>query len=704
MHGTRLVVHGASHGSLAEIGNRTFGEADSIDFSESLSFIRRRFKLIAAVFAAVLALGIAITFLMQPTYTARSVVSLESPSPENPGAAAANPDQLPNSALVDTQIEIIESREMANRVASAAGLLNGKSPDERDEIIDDIVDRVSATRSGESYAITIAYEGDSPQEASDRANEFASQFVQWELLSTKERTTGSIGAIRERLNELRSQAQADTVALQNYRIRHDLLSTSGASLTEQEISSYNQEVTSARAAAAEDQARLSTARRQLRSGSSGDDVGEALGSSVVSDLRAQEATIAAQVADLSSRYGPNHPALIAARDQLAEVRQRIQAEIGRVISNLEAKATVSQQRLSSLSGSLSRARSNLAVSNGALAGLDELQRNAQVSQGLYEAYLNSYQQLVASEGTERPNARVLTRSPLPTKPSSPNIPINLLLATFVGLGLGLLAGFLADSVDRTIATPRQVENATGQRYLTSIPKLEHKGSGVRYVFEEPRSPFVESLRSLITSVELTADGPTKVIAITSPLPQEGKSVTSTSLAQVLSTGHRHTLLIDCDYARRGVSQLMDVSGRPGLCEVLEGKASIEDALLWDGDKLAILPITSANENMESLINGDAFSALLEGLRSRFDNIVLDLPPVLPIASARSVAAKADTTIMLARFGKTPVDALQAAMRLMAGSWITVAGVAITQVDMKRRGRFGREDPYYYFEQYKEYYA
>ncbi|MBS7670664.1 GumC family protein [Croceicoccus gelatinilyticus] len=704
MHGTRLVVHGASHGSLAEIGSRSIGEADAIDFSESLSFIRRRFKLIAAVFAAVLALGIVITLIMPPSYTARSVVSLESPSPESPGAAASNPDQLPNSALVDTQIEIIESREMATRVAAAAGLLNGQSPNEREDVIDALIDRVSATRSGESYAITIAYEGDSPQEAADRANEFARQFVQWELLSTKERTEESIGAIRERLEELRSQAQADTVALQNYRIRNDLLSTSGASLTEQEISSYNQAVTSARAAAAEDQARLSTARRQLRSGSSGDDVGEALGSNVVSDLRAQESTIAAQVADLSSRYGPNHPALIAAQDQLAEVRQRIQAEIGRVISNLEAKAAVSQQRLSSLSGSLSRARSNLAVSNGALAGLDELQRNAQVSQGLYEAYLASYQQLVAGEGTERPNARILTLSALPSKPSSPNIVINLLLATFAGLGLGLLAGFITDSVDRTIATPRQVEHATGQRYLASIPKLEHKGSGVRYVFEEPRSPFVEAFRSLVTSVELNADGPTKVIAITSPLPQEGKSVTSTSLAQVLSTGHRHTLLIDCDYARRGVSQLMNIADRPGLCEVLEGQAPIEDALLWDGENFAILPITSDSENIESLISGDAFTALLEGLRSRFDNIVLDLPPVLPIASARSVAAKADTTIMLARFGKTPVDALQAAMRLMSGSWISVAGIAITQVDMKRKGRFGREDPYYYFEQYKEYYA
>src|SRR5690606_40052534 len=127
----------------------------------------------------------------------------------------------------------------------------------------------------------------------------------------------------------------------------------------------------------------------------GDDVGEALGSSVVSSLRQQEATLAGEVASLSSRYGANHPELIRAREQLDDVRGQIQAEIERVISNLRAKRNVSQQRLASLSGSLAQARGQLSQNNAAMVGLDELQRNAEVSQGLYETYLNSYKQLVA---------------------------------------------------------------------------------------------------------------------------------------------------------------------------------------------------------------------------------------------------------------------------------------------------------------------
>ena len=132
----------------------------------------------------------------------------------------------------------------------------------------------------------------------------------------------------------------------------------------------------------------------------------------------------------------------AQRALAAQQQARIQAEISRVISNLRAKVAVSEQRLGSLTSSLGGAQSRLEASNAAMVGLDELERKALASQGLYEAYLNSYKQLVASEGIRTPNARVLTLADAPSTPSSPNVSMIMALSVVIGFGAGLIAAFV----------------------------------------------------------------------------------------------------------------------------------------------------------------------------------------------------------------------------------------------------------------------
>src|SRR5262249_33938580 len=153
------------------------------------------------------------------------------------------------------------------------------------------------------------------------------------------------------------QAQSDMRTLQEYRVKNNLLSTSGATLTEQEISTYNQQVAQARAQAVEDAARLNTAKKQLLITDSGADIGQSFTSPVIQGLRQQRATISARVADLSARYGPRYPDLVDARSQLRDIDLQIQTEVLRELSSLDAQSRVSAQRLASLESSLGGARS-----------------------------------------------------------------------------------------------------------------------------------------------------------------------------------------------------------------------------------------------------------------------------------------------------------------------------------------------------------
>ena len=709
MNKSSPIISAGNLNALAEIGETPLAKVDRIDLGDNVMFFRRRLGLIAAIVALALVIGAVISLTATKTYTASSVVSLEQ-NGDDAGDGVANPAAAPapSSAFVDTQVEIIASREMAERVAQAVGRLDGVDPETRRDVIDEFQSSVSAERSGESFALMISYEGYTGEQAARYVNEYARQFADWDLRAARERNSDAVQTIETRLAELRSEAQADTAALQRYRIANNLLSTSGTSLTEQEISSYNQEVTSARAQAAEDSARLRTALAQLRSGSSGDDVGEALGSTVIASLRAREAEIGGEVANMASRYGPNHPQLRRARGELSEIRGQIDSEIKRVVSNLRAKESVSSQRLASLTGSLASARSNLSQNNAAMVGLDELERNAEVSQGLYETYLNRYKQLVAGEGTERANARILTLAEVPYLPSSPNIPMNMLFALAIGLGAGLCAAFIAENFFKGVSSPDDVEKAFGP-YLGAIPLIssatDAREMSLETIQNEPRSAFAESFRAIRTSIDQQGFGPSQIIAITSALPKEGKSVTALGFAQTLAKLENRTVLIDCDEARRGLSSFLDLQDdQSDLIQVLRGERTLEEALLPVGNGLFILPVRRSKEPVGELLAGQAMGDLLAALREDFDHVVMDLPPVLPVAISRSLAARADATLMVVKWRKTATSAVRSALRQMPPDRINVAGMVLTQIDLKRRALFTHSDPAYYYREYRGYYS
>ena len=696
--------------NLARQDDHSPASADRLDLSESITFFRRRLLLISSIVAMTVLAGGLYSVFATKVYKAEVTVMID-PKVDNQEQTTALGSSvgLISDELLETQAAIITSRDMAAAVARTVELDKGMTPVQQRELLDALQENVSAERSGESYALTISYEASDPEEAARIANSYALQFTDWEANSDRQRNAQARAEVSAKLAELRDQAQADTQALQQYRISNNLLSTSGASLAEQEISVSNLEVTKARAQAAEDSARLQTALSQLRSGSTGDDVGEALTSPVIASLRTQEATLAGEVASLSARYGANYPELIRTQNQLSDVRSSIQSEIGRVISNLAAKEEVSEQQLGSLNASLGGARGKLTQNNAAMVGLSGLERAAEASQGIYETYLNRYKLLLAAEGTEKPNARILTPAVAPLEANSPNLKLNLVMSVIIGLGLGVIAAYIAEALFHGVTTSDEVERDLGENFLTSIPLIgsvdrsnPHAVSAIR---NDPKSVFSKSFRTLSISVDQAMGRPAQVIAITSALPGEGKTVMSCCLSHILAASGERTVLIDCDLRRRGISQLLNVApDQKGLIEILDGSAppNLDEMM---GDKtFCIIPLQSGADSHEHLITGPAFVDLIDKLRGHFDRIVLDLPPILPVAATRILASRADAVVLAARWRKTSAFAIRAARRRLPEHQVNVVGVALNQVDIRRHAYFDRNDVAYYYHQYKEYYA
>lgn len=747
-----LSAHRASGARVASPLDGDGASPEGIDLHRLIALFRRRLPLFLAVGLVVMVGAIIVTVRATPLYTATSSLMINTRTENVVDAQAVLSGLSADSSVVDTEIEILKSRQLAQRVVEVlnlqndpefntalaapgplqavaggiGGLFGAAAPDaardrmtavqaqkEKDRVVNNVLKRLSVRRSGLTYVMNVGFTSKSPAKSAQIANTFAERYLLEQLEAKFDATRQANSWLNTRLGELRGEVQQAEAAVEQYRTANNLLSASGATLTEQEISTYNQQLAGVRATQAEAEARLRTARAQLAAGSSGDDVGEALGSQVVQQLRARRAEVSGRVADLTSRYGPRHPDMLRAERELADIDTQIQAEIRRIISNLEAQVQVARERTGSMAGSLGSARGTLAANNAAGVRLNELQRNAESVKALYESFLARFQETSGSEGLEESDARIVSPAAIPTAASSPNIPLNLTLGLVMAIVAGFGAVVLAVMLDTGVITGEDIEHKFGLPHLGSVPLLssvadpaDRDDTPANYILKKPLSSFAEAVRALRASIQFSRIGHTiQVIALTSALPAEGKTTTALCLTRVAAQAGLRVILVDCDLRRRNVNRLLDVEPEAGLVEVLNRTATLEQAILIDEPSGAfVLPLAKNSFTPKDVFGTAAMDQLVDDLRSRFDLIILDTAPVLAVSDTRLVAAKSDAVVFLTRWRKTPEKAVSAALRILDQSGAHVAGIGMTQVDMKAQSRYGYGDAGYYYGDYKKYYA
>ncbi|MBC7669020.1 MAG: polysaccharide biosynthesis tyrosine autokinase [Gemmatimonadaceae bacterium] len=728
------------------IDTRSGGGGEPLDIQRLFSVFRRRMKLFAAV-AIVVALCVMVVMLRQtPAYTASASVQINTRTARVVESQAVLSNLNADTSVVDTEVEALKSPELVAAVVDTLHLerdpefntrlappgtvqtlkrlvgLGHADPvpstpaereAERQAVIDAVGMGLKVRRVGLTYSMNISFTSQKPVNAARIANAFADHYLSGQLQQKFDATRQANTFLNTRLEELRRQVQDADAAVSNYRVANNLLSSQGTTLTEQEISAYNQQLATVKAQEAEERARLRTARSQLAAGSNGDDVGEALDSTVIQQLRAQRAGISGRVAEMTSRYGPRHPDIIRAQRELSDIDGQIQAEIRRIVSNLEARVQVANERTASVAASLGSARGTLAVNSTASVRLKELEGNAESVRTIYQSYLDRFKETGAQEGAEQADARIVARASIPTEPSSPNVMLNVAISLVLGMAAGLAAVILAEMMDAGLATSEEVERKLGLPAIGSIPLMSSVAEGsdknanpIDFVLMKPLSGFAEAFRSLRTSITYSVSGQAgKVVVLTSALPAEGKTTTSIGLARVAAQAGSRVVLLDCDLRRRSVTRALGIAVDDGLIELLHGSTTLEQALTLDqASGCYVLPLTHTTSSTEDIFGSPAMDQLLKQLRTSFDLVLLDTAPVLALADTRILANKADMVVLLARWRKTPARAINNAVKMLQQSGAHIAGVALTQVDMNAQSKHGYGDAGYYYEDYKKYYA
>lgn len=678
-----------------------------------------------AVFLAVLLL-----FAQQdPSYTASGSVVVQ--PRQNLAETEQTQQGLPaDTSAVDTQVEVLRSAALAEATVRKLKLyqdpeLNpamkpgwfGRRPETTAtpseatmaRVVENFQRRTSVRRAGLTYVVHASFTSSDPQKAARIVNAFIATYLERQLdqkVAAVSRANRELGA---QVEGLRRDAQAAEARVQDYKNANGLYSAAGTTMAEQEVSTLNQQIAEAKADTAEKRARLAAALAQVSRGGGGGDVGAALGSDTVRELRREEAAASLKLAQLKADFKDDYPEVRRTQAQLNDVRGQIQLEINRILSSLRAEATAAAQREASLLGSRGQAQGGIMANNRAQAGLFDLQQRADAAKTIYEGYLNRAKEVAVEGSLQQSDATVNSPAAVPTRPSSPNMRIGVALATLAALLAGALSVILAELWSSVLRSGQDVERALGVRFAGVLPdaasvapKHLKKSNPSDYLVDQPLSGFAEAFRNLRAFLMLAdRSGPARIIAVTSAIPGEGKSMTSLCLARTLALSGARVAVVDCDIRRKGLSKLVP-NAENGLLNVVNG-ASLHEAMVQDPRSGAW--ILSAGHGD---IPGDLFSKpdtdrVFNDLAASYDYVILDTPPVLGVADSRVLAAKADRVLYLVRWNKTPLRAAQSAVQILRESGANLAGGVLSKVNVGKQARFGYGDSSDYFNYYHDYY-
>jgi succinoglycan biosynthesis transport protein ExoP len=405
---------------------------------------------------------------------------------------------------------------------------------------------------------------------------------------------------------------------------------------------------------------------------------------LIQTLRGQEAAVRAEIAESDARYGSAHPRVAELQSELDGIERSIHEEVVRIGERSRSDFEIAQAAENSARESFEKQKGLANAVSGKAVAYQLARQEADGSRSVYQGLLAKLKEAGVLEGLRSTNLTVVNpgRVPPTHRPKSPSLPLVYAAALIGGLFFGCAGAVGAELSDHTVRSLDGLERMTGLQLLGVLPQLERRlairsARGARR--EEPlflmredadalnlHAPFLESLRSLRTSLLLLRSGRrSQVVLITSSVAGEGKSKVAVNLAGVLAQLGARVLLVDADLRCPTVHAELKLDGSAGLGAALVGDGhpairkydALKNLSLLCGDEITSMPA--------ELLASQRMVELLREWRHEYDYVVLDSPPVLPATDALVLAQMSDVTLLLARHGFTPRQAIHRSFAMLS---------------------------------------
>lgn len=635
-----------------------------------------------------------------------------------------------------------------------------------DALVDDFQKRMSAYRIGMSSVVDVSFSARNPEKAATIANAIVRAYLDEQVKAKTDEHRVTTTWLHDRLQELGNDAQNAERKVNELKTKSNIVSANGKPLDEQQVAAINNRLVLARARTADAMTRLSRFESILSSkdfdaasvdivdsgairplsgsnpnASDGQVSAPSSNNQILNTLRQQYLDLAKKEYEYTAKYGASHLAVVNLRTQMQSIQQTIMDEVRRLAvvarSDFEEAKQQQQQTEKQLADAISHSRNTTAAE----LSIRELETSAKGYRSLYESFLQRYMGSVQQNSFPVTEARVISSATPPQKTSKPNPKLLLALGLFGGAMLGAAIGLAKEMKNRGFRTSEEIEDRLRLPCLSVVPLLQKKklaglipprtsenGKTDREAEKKiivgssptawlttaiPQSRFAESIQSIRLAVDpgqtrsksRIAKIRSKVVGLTSVLPNEGKSTIAASLAHLLANSGKRVIVIDCDLRNPSLSATLAPGAGASIADVVLGDYPLDSAIWTDPvTKLDFLPAKGPHPCRPSdVLYSEQTKELFDRLRLSYDYVIVDLPPLAPVADARTVAGLLDKFILVVEWGRTTAEVIEHALDGAPSVNESLLGVVLNKTDMKAMKRYASHyGDYYNHEHYARY--
>ena len=592
----------------------------------------------------------------------------------------------------------------------------GIAPEEkRRELVQATIDKylraLTVTASDRSRVLALQFVSPDARVAALGANTTAELYILDQLAAKGETTSRASDWLKQHVEELHERVIEFEQKLEDYRRQSGIIDTGGASVYQSQLGRLDEELVLARTKLAESEARAQQVQGLVKSGNL-DTAAAVLDSKIIQSLTDQEAQVSRKLAELKTQLKDTHPQVKLTEHELADIKGKISSEVEKIAANLNNELAIARVRAANLAGQVADMQRKVGQQNESEVTLRSLESEVKANKTIYETLNARLKEtnIQQDASMQQPDARIISRATVPGTPFYPRRDLMILAALVVSAALGMALALVVEYLNSGFRSLSQVESLTGMPTLALVPKLKDvAGENARahqIAVERPNSSYGEAIRTIRTGLLLShLDHPPRTVMVCSSVPGEGKSSVALSLACAAARSTQKAIIIDCDLRHSSLHNYLGCPNKIGITDYLAGQASLEDVVEIDPHSgVHFITAGSRAPNPVDLLGSQEMRKLLTRLSSLYDLVVIDSPPLLPVSDAMVLARAVDKTIFLIRWEKTKRETALSGLKLLIEAGANIAGIALTQVDVRKHATYDYSDSgYYYSSSYKNYY-
>lgn len=697
---------------------------ENIQFYNYWCIFKRHWLSALAVFSTIVGVSYLYTSSKTPIYSAQGQILFKEDKTSSLIGLDSNAQAMDsqNNSSLNTEARLVQSDYILRKILD---IVNENSFQEKPLSVGDLQAGLEVFNIEGTDILQVTYKSNNPEIASLVVNQLMNVYVNKNLLGNRAAAISAGNFITSQLPKVKANVYSADAAIRKFKEKYKLtdLDQTQRSVAENiertgsQIDSIEAQLSDLNSRSKGIQQKLGMSPQQAIATAS---VSQ---SSTVQGVIKELQEVQRKLADARSLYKDGHPIIIQLKEKEAQLNillnsattQILQGqslgsysslELGSIqqdlITNL-TKLEIDRLGLITQKTTLSKQQAFYQQKAATLPQLQqqlrELERELSASQSTYETLLKSLQEIKVKENRTVGNVQIVEYAEIPVVAINTNKNSSMLAASLAGILVAGAVVYFLELTNKKVKTVKEARKLFEYRLLGTIPifnKIAEIGSGAVPVIEDPRASISESYRMLQSNLEIASGKDLKVIAITSSVPNEGKSTTAANLAAVMAQLEHKVLIIDADFRHPSQHLIWQISNEEGLMNIIAGKVSFSDRVIQTVRKnLDVITVGGSDCDQNILLDSRKIGVFIEQCPKKYDYVIIDTPPLAISADANILAKFADGVILVTRPGVADAISSKVVKEQLDQSGQNILGIVIN-------GVFVDNEPYRYYHAESEY--